>query len=80
MVNNIVSHEWNKRVFKFRGVYRLYHEITKYSFMISLVVDRLSVKSPPKKVKKVHIKIENQHSLVQRAALTTYLSKITISG
>ena len=40
---------------------------TKYLFMLGLVPDSLSVKSPPKKVKKTHIEIKNQYSLVQRA-------------
>ena len=50
--------------------------------MLGLIADRLSVKSSPKKVKKTktHIEIKNQYSLDQRATLSTYLSKITISG
>ena len=49
---------------------------TKYLFTLGLVAARLSLKIPPKKVKKAHnIEKENQYSLVQRATL----SKITIS-
>ena len=53
--------------------------------LLGLVADRLSVKSPPKKVKKAHIEIKNQFTLFQRATLSTYLIslskiKITISG
>ena len=63
---------------------QVYHEKnvanTKYSFMLGLVADILSVKSPPEKVKKAHIEIKNQYTLVQRVTLSTYLSKITISG
>ena len=53
---------------------------TKYLFMLSLVIDWAVIKKRTQKVKKTHIKMENQHSLVQRATLSTYLSKITISG
>ena len=37
---------------------------TKYLIVLGLVAGRLSVKSPPKKVKKAHIEIVNQHCLV----------------